>query len=195
MRDWIHVHPLGSLGAREPQIQRVAYPDRYWAEVRTSVLPTYKYEPRLFHALVREESNFNRKIVSFAGARGLSQLMPATAQQTAGWLQITIELDDLEDPATNLKIGARYLDAMHRQLSGSPYLSLAAYNGGAGNVNKWITEYGNLPTDEYVERIPFRETRGYVKRVMGTWQTYRYRFDVDSPVFPDLSRFNHQAKP
>ena len=195
MRDWIVDHPLGTLGEREPQIVRLAYPDRYWNEVRAAVPDAYRYEPRLFHGLVREESNFNRKIVSFAGARGLSQLMPATAQQTAGWLGMKVTNNDLNDPETNLKIGAKYLDAMHKQLANSPYLSLAAYNGGAGNVNKWIGKHGNLPIDEYVEKIPFRETRGYVKRVMGTWQTFRHRFDTDVPVFLDLSRFNHHAKP
>ena len=182
------------LGDNEPAIVRLAYPDRYWTEVQGAVKPTYRYEPRLFHSLVREESNFNRKIVSFAGARGLSQLMPATAKQTAGWLGMTFSLDQLEDPVTNLQIGARYLDAMHKQLADSPYLALAAYNAGAGNVGKWLDTLGNPPTDELVEQIPFEETRGYVKRVMGTWQTMRYRFD-DGPAYPDLSRFNHRAKP
>jgi len=195
LRDWIHEHPLGTLGEREPQIVRLAYPDRYWPEVQAAVAERYRYEPRLFHGLVREESNFNRRIVSFAGARGLSQLMPATARQTAGWLDMQITMDDLEDPKTNLRIGAKYLDVMHKQLADSPYLALAAYNGGAGNVNKWIGRHGNLPTDEYVEKIPYRETRGYVKRVMGTWQTYRHRFDTDRPVFADLSAYNHHAKP
>ncbi len=194
-RDWLIEHPLTTLGEREPQIVRLAYPDRYWEEVQAAVEERYRYEPRLFHGLVREESNFNRKIVSFAGARGLSQLMPATARQTAGWLGMTVTMSDLEVPSTNLRIGAKYLDAMHKQLADSPYLALAAYNGGAGNVNKWIGQYGNLPTDEFVERIPFRETRGYVKRVMGTWQTMRHRFDVDKEPFYDLSAYNHEAKP
>lgn len=194
LRRWMQEHPIGTLGPNEAAIVRLAYPDRYWTEVRTAVQPTYRYEPRLFHALVREESSFNRTIVSFAGARGLSQLMPATAKQTAGWLGLPFSLDQLDEPLTNLRIGARYLDAMHKQLSDSPYLALAAYNGGAGNVEKWLAEQGNPPTDEYVERIPFEETRGYVKRVMGTWQTMRHRFDTGDP-FPDLSRFNHRAKP
>ena len=193
MRRWMRDHPPGTLGDREPEILRLAYPDRYWAEVQEAV--TYeRYEPRLFHALVREESNFNRKIVSFAGARGLSQLMPTTAQQTAGWLGMKVTNAQLFDPTTNLKIGARYLDAMHKQFAGSPYLALAAYNAGGGRQNQWLGEWGNVPTDEYVERIPFRETRGYVKRVMGTWQTMRYQFD-DGTAFPDLSAYNHQARP
>lgn len=192
MRRWLVSHPVGTLGPRQAQVVRIAYPDRYWDLVRKAAADD-RYEPRLFHALVREESNFNRKIVSFAGARGLSQLMPATARQTAGWLGLQITLDDLDDPATNLTIGARYFDAMHKQLGDSPYLSLAAYNAGAGRVNQWLARFGNVPTDEYVERIPFRETRDYVKRVMGTWQTMRWQFDTDAPAFYDLSAYNHRA--
>jgi soluble lytic murein transglycosylase len=192
-RAWIRKHPVGSLGEGERAVVRVAYPDRYWDEVqKASVYDTY--EPRLFHSLVREESNFNRRIVSFAGARGLSQLMPATARQTAGWMKRSVTMSDLFDPQTNLDIGGRYLHQVHKQLSGSPYCALAGYNAGPGRVNQWRGEWGNIPTDEYVERIPFRETRGYVKRVMGTWQTYRWFMDDGQP-FPDLSAYNHQVLP
>jgi soluble lytic murein transglycosylase len=168
----------------------VGYPDRYWTEVQRNAVG-YRYEPRLLHALVREESNFNQGIVSHAGAKGLSQLMPGTAREVAGWLGVSV--GSLDDPDTNLRLGGRYLEAMHKQLGDSPYLSLAAYNAGAGRVNEWFGEWGNLPTDEYVERIPFRETRGYVKRVMGTWQTERWQFDSGA-AFYDLSAFNHHAK-
>ncbi len=193
-RRWIEEHPLTTLGPLEPQIVRLAWPDRYWDLVQAAVKADYPYPARLFHGLVREESTFNRNIVSFAGARGLSQLMWATAKQTAGWLDLPVTRDALFEPETNLEIGARYLAAMHKQLSGSPYLALAAYNGGARNVRRWAEEHGNPPIDEYVERIPYRETRGYVKRVMGTWQTMRYYFD-DGPGFSDLSRYNHEALP
>lgn len=193
-RDYTLSHPPGTLGPREAQVIRVIWPDRYWEEIQAAAKDD-RYPPRLFHALVREESNFNRHIVSFAGARGLSQLMPATARQTAGWLGMTITMDDLDDPVKNTKIGARYLDAMHKEMGGSPYLALASYNAGAGRQRQWLGEWGNVPTDEYVERIPFRETRNYVKRVMGTFQTMRWTFDTDEPAFWDLSEFNHKARP
>jgi soluble lytic murein transglycosylase len=122
--------------------------------------------------------------------------MPETAKQTAGWLGLPLPtLDELYEPDVNLAIGARYLDAMHRQLGGNSFLALAAYNAGAGNVGNWIEQTGNPPTDELVERIPFEETRGYVKRVMGSWQTMRWWFDRDEPPFPDLVRFSHAALP
>ncbi len=192
MRKWMTTHPPGTLGERQSQVLRVAYPDRYWDLVKKHA-PSYRYEPRLFHALVREESNFNRVIQSPVGARGLSQLMPATAQETARWMKIKVTNSQLDDPDTNLKIGARYLDSVHGSFGGSPYLSLAGYNAGPGRVRQWLTEWGNVPTDEYVERIPFRETRGYVRRVMGSWQTMRWQFD-DGPLFYDLSAYNHKSK-
>jgi soluble lytic murein transglycosylase len=192
MRKWLITHPPGTLGDRQPEILRIAYPDRYWPEVQKNA-QGYSYDPRLFHALCREESNFNVHIVSHAGARGLSQLMPATAREVGGWLKVPVTTEQLDDPDFNARLGARYLEAMHKQVKGSPYLALAGYNAGAGRVSQWIGEWGNVPTDEYVERIPFRETRAYVKRVMGSWQTMRWQFD-DGDAFYDLSAFNHHAR-
>jgi soluble lytic murein transglycosylase len=80
------------------------------------------------------------------------------------------------------------------QVDGNPYLSLAAYNAGPGRVSQWKGRWGNIPTDEYIEQIPFKETRGYVKRVMGTWQLMRWHFDKGDP-FVNLSKFNHHVEP
>ncbi len=187
LRGWLKTHAIATLGPRAPQLVRLIYPDRYLAEVQSAMQPAYCVPSRLFHALCREESNFNAGIVSHAGAVGLSQLMPATATQTAGWLGLKVAVSELDDPALNARIGAKYLDTVYRQHDQSPYLALAAYNAGGGRTRQWRAEWGDLPTDEYVERIPFRETRDYVKRVMGSWQTYRYQFDVEEPAFPDLS--------
>jgi soluble lytic murein transglycosylase len=191
MRAWLADHPPGTLGERQAQVLRIGYPDHYWAEVQVASQP-YRYEPRFFHGLVREESNFNKNIRSPVGAVGLSQVMPTTAAEVAGWLQRPV--GDLDDPANNLALGSKYLDVVVGQLAGSPFLALAGYNAGPGRVKEWIGRWGNVPTDEYVERIPFKETRGYVRRVSTTWQTYRYQFD-DGDAFPDLSKYNHQAWP
>lgn len=194
MRGWIgDGHPPGTLGPRQAQVLRVAYPDRYWDDVQAATVG-YHFEPRLFHALVREESNFNRTIKSSVGARGLSQLMPATAKEVARWTKVSYAADLLDDPTYNTRLGARYFEAMILQHRGSPYLSCAAYNAGGGRTKQWLEQWGNIPTDEYIERIPFKETRGYVKRVMGTWQLMRWQFD-DGPLFYDLSAFNHHARP
>ena len=194
MRQWFRSHPPASLDDGAPEVLRIGYPDRYWDEVKVAT-DGDGYPPRLFHAIVREESNFNRRIRSHAGARGLSQLMPATAREVAGWLGTSVTMDQLNDPATNLRIGARYYDALYDQLHGSPYLQCVGYNAGGGRARQWKGEWGNIPTDEYVERIPFKETREYVKRVMGTWQTYNYQFQADQPAYPDLSEYNHHVMP
>ncbi len=194
-RGWIRTHAIESLGPHQARIVRLAYPDRYWKEVKAAVPEAYVIEPRYFHALTREESNFNASIVSHAGAVGLSQLMPPTAAETAGWIGLKIVPGDLNNPAINAKIGAKYLDVMVKQHGGSPYLALAAYNAGGGRTRDWRTSWGDVPTDVYVESIPFKETRDYVKRVMGTWQTYRYRFDTAESAFPDLSKYNTTSWP
>jgi soluble lytic murein transglycosylase len=101
----------------------------------------------------------------------------------------------LYDPVTNLTLGARYLDFLHDHFNGNSLLCLAGYNAGQGNVGKWLKAYGNLPTDEFVERIPFRETRKYVKAVSASWQIYRLLEPETQSVFPELSPFNHKAVP
>ena len=146
----------------------------------------------IFHALVREESNFNKDIRSHADAWGLAQLLPSTAKEVAGWMGTTVSTSQLTDPATNLRLGARYFESLMQTNGQNPQLALACYNAGCGNVKKWRARFGDLPTDQFVESIPFRETRHYAKRVSRTWQIYHLLYD-DGPAFPDLSAFNHSA--
>lgn len=186
-------HPPATLGADAGAVLRQAYPDLYWQELQ-EVASDYGWDNRIFHGLVREESSFNPKIVSWAGARGLSQLMPATAREVAKQMGISVTNDQLFDPKLNLKIGSRFFDSLMTRYRGSPYLAAASYNAGPGNVDGWLGRFGNLPTDEWVERIPIRETRHYVKRVLGTYQVYHALYDPD-PLFPNWSRLNHKAKP
>jgi soluble lytic murein transglycosylase len=193
-RQWLKGHPPASLGDQRGDVLRVAYPDRYLDEITKASEPYTRFEPRMLHALAREESNFNRTIQSKVGARGLTQLMPGTARETAGRLGITVAMSQLDDPYTNARLGAKYLDTTLGMFKGNPYLALAGYNAGPGRVGEWLGAWGNVPTDEFVERIPFTETRGYVKRVMGSWQIMRYWFD-DGAAYPDLSAFIHQSKP
>ena len=144
---------------------RQAYPSRYYEEVQVAT-EAYSWDARIFHALVREESNFNPKIVSWAGARGLSQLMPRTAQRVAAWLNLTYSKARLFEPAYNLAIGSRYFHFLMERYNNNPFLAMAGYNAGEGNVGKWRRRFGDRPTDEWVELIPIRQTRHYVKRVL-----------------------------
>ena len=177
-------HPPSTLGADRDRVLRQALPNHYFDLIQ-EVTTEYAFDPRVFHALVREESSFNKNVRSWAGARGLSQLMPATAQRVAGWLGMRVTTSQLTDPKTNLSIGSRYLHYLFELFDGNPFLAVGAYNAGEGNVGKWLKRFGPVPTDEYVEHIPFRETRHYVKRVLGTYQTYRLVWDP-GPTFPDL---------
>ncbi len=186
-------HPASSLGPDADTILRQSYTDHYWDLVQQAARG-YGYDPRIFHALVREESSFNEKIVSWAGAKGLSQLMPATASQVAGWLGITVNSTTIYDPLTNLRIGSRYLDYLRGYFGGNMFLAVPAYNAGEGNVGKWLKATDNPPTDEFIESIPIRETRHYVKRVLGTYQLYNSVYGT-GPLFPDWSASNHRAKP
>ena len=186
-------HPPASYSENQQAILTTAYPNLYWDLVQQAA-SGYGYDPRVFHALVREESSFNKDIVSWAGAQGLSQLMPATAKQVGGWLGISVTKQASFDPLTNLRIGSRYMEFLQQRFKGNMFLAVGGYNAGEGNIDKWLRERGNTPTDEFIENIPYRETRGYVKRVLGTYQTYHVLYD-DGPLFIDWSAFNHQAKP
>jgi soluble lytic murein transglycosylase len=138
-------------------------------------------EPALVHALVRQESNFAPEAISRAGARGLMQLMPSTAKWMAGKIGMPYNEPQLTaDPRYNLNLGQAYLGGVLDSFSGSYVLSLAAYNAGPGRVRQWMREFGD-PRDpgvdviDWIEQIPFNETRDYVQRVLEGLQVYRLR--------------------
>lgn len=124
----------------------------------------------LSHAIARQESSFDRTAISHAGARGLMQLMPATARDVASKLGLPYDQSRLfSDPAYNLTLGGYYIGLRRNNFS-NVAMALAAYNGGAGNVRKWIGMNGDPRTTvdpiDWVEMIPFTETRNYVQRVI-----------------------------
>ena len=193
LRTWLRSHPVEQLGESRDKLLLLAYPNQYW-DLTQKAAEGYSYDPRTFHALVREESNFNKEITSHAGAKGLSQLMPATARSVGRWLGLSVTTDQMTDPWTNLRIGTRYFESLVTRYRGNPYLAMAGYNAGEGNVKKWMERFGNLPTDAWVESIPYRETRHYVKRVTRTWQTYHLLYDGGS-TFPDHTAYVLVAVP
>lgn len=182
-------HPPATLGRDRDRVLHTAYPNLFWDEVQQAT-EGYPWDPRVFHALVREESSFNPGNVSWAGAQGLCQLMPPTARQVGAWLDIKVTKASMVDPLTNLRIGSRYLEYLRDYFGDNLFLAVPAYNAGEGNVGKWRRGTGPIPTDEFVESIPIRETRHYVKRVLGTYQLYRVLYDT-GPLFPD---WHHTAE-
>lgn len=127
----------------------------------------------MIHAITRQESQFDRAAISHAGARGLMQLMPATARETSGRIGIRYTGTNslLVDPSYNIKLGSTYIQSMLRYFNGSYPLAVAAYNAGPGNVNKWLRRNGDPRTGAidiltWIERIPIFETKNYVQRVL-----------------------------
>ncbi len=133
------------------------------------------------YAVARQESRFQINAVSSSGARGLMQLMPGTAKDTAKKIGLGYSPAKLtSDPVYNTKLGASYLDTQLETYDGSLILAAAAYNAGPGNANKWIEAFGDPRSSKvdpvvWVEQIPFQETRKYVQRVFGNYMVYRAR--------------------
>ncbi|MFP4133188.1 MAG: transglycosylase SLT domain-containing protein [Halothece sp.] len=134
-----------------------------WSEER-------ELNPLLTISLIRQESRFEKDIGSVAGARGLMQIMPSTGE----WVANQINLNDysLTAPDQNINLGTWYLAFTHRQNNNNSMLAIASYNAGPGNVANWIDRYGLEDEDEFVRKIPFPETKGYVKAVFSNYWNY-----------------------
>jgi soluble lytic murein transglycosylase len=131
-------------------------------------------DPDLLSAIIREESQYDERAVSRVGALGLMQVMPATANTVAKKLGMAeVKRDDLFDEETNVRIGARYVAQLLEQFSGNIIYTVAAYNAGPQAVSGWIAKYGQREPDEFVELIPYQETRLYVKRVLRSYREYQ----------------------
>lgn len=132
----------------------------------------------LAHGITRQESSFDRSAVSHAGARGMMQLMPATAQEQSGKMGIGYDYGRLtSDPAYNVMLGSAYFRRLLDQWGGNYPLAVASYNAGAGNVRKWVRNHGDPRVAggdivSWIEDIPFSETRGYVQRVLENTVVY-----------------------
>jgi soluble lytic murein transglycosylase len=163
----IHAYPLAAIPEFEPVGDEV--------------------EPAMVYAIARQESAFNPRALSSAGARGLMQLMPATAKRTARRFGVGFDLDRLvQDPSYNAKLGAAHLGELMEDWKGSHILAFASYNAGGGNVMKWVRAYGDprkpgVDVVDWIERIPFYETRNYVQRVMENLAVYRQRMNDPEP--------------
>jgi soluble lytic murein transglycosylase len=153
--------------------QSVAFP-------RIPVPPGTSQSWTMIHALTRQESQFAQNAVSHAGARGLMQLMPGTAREQAGKVGLAYSPDSLmSDPNYNIMLGSTYFGRMMDYFGGSYPLAIAAYNAGAGNVNKWLRANGDPRTGsiawvDWIERIPLYETKNYVQRVIENAVVYSH---------------------
>ncbi|AGB70561.1 soluble lytic transglycosylase [Rhizobium tropici CIAT 899] len=147
----------------------------------------------LAYAIARQESAFNPAAVSSANARGLLQLLPKTAKAVAGRHGITYSADKLtQDAGYNATLGAHYLGEQIDTFGGSYILTFIAYNAGPNKVPEWISRYGDPrgksldDVIDWIERIPFPETRNYVQRVMENYQVYKARLGQKADIVHDL---------
>ncbi|NJN66750.1 MAG: transglycosylase SLT domain-containing protein [Chloroflexaceae bacterium] len=154
-------------------LQRLLFPTPY-ADLVMEEARRWNLDPRLLYALMRQESLFNPYATSWVGARGLSQVMPATGYGIAGQLGLTdFQVDDLYRPYVSVRFGAYYLSQQIKMMEGSVPGGLAAYNGGPGNAQRWAGGFRVTDADLFVEGIDFAETRNYVKLVYGYYGAYR----------------------
>ncbi|PKM18266.1 MAG: murein transglycosylase [Gammaproteobacteria bacterium HGW-Gammaproteobacteria-15] len=135
-------------------------------------------------AIARRESSFMADANSPVGARGLMQLMPATASEIA---KKPVQLTQLYNPVINIDYGTDYLNYLRKRNDGNLLMATAAYNAGYSRVKQWIPKTHALPADVWVETIPYRETRDYVKAVMAYYQIYNIRLNTPTDVFKPLT--------
>lgn len=135
-------------------------------------------------AITRQESAFQRKARSSANARGLMQLLFSTAKETAKKSGLRRpSRTDLYEPSVNIRIASEYLARLLKRYDGQRPLAFAAYNAGPHRVDAWIKERAGMPMTQWIETIPFRETRNYVKGVLAFDHLYGLRMDAPRPLF------------
>lgn len=151
---------------------------------------TGSVERALALALTRQESSFNAAAVSSSGALGLMQLIPSTARDVAGRLNVPFIQEKLtRDPAYNVQLGSQYIAEMLQRFGGSYEVALAAYNAGPNRVARWLESVGDPRTGkidmvDWIETLPFRETRDYVQRIMEGLTVYRDRLNGQARTVP-----------
>ncbi len=151
-------------------------------------------ERSVVYSVARTESAFDQRDVSPAKAVGLMQVTPEAGRDTAKRFGVSYDWDRMvSDPVYNTQMGAAELAALLQEYRGCHIMTFAGYNAGRGRVRQWVQRYGdprepNVDAVDWVERIPFAETRNYVQRVMENLQVYRVRFGTDAPVISKLDQ-------
>jgi soluble lytic murein transglycosylase len=165
-----HVSATGDLLPKA--VWQIIYPLKYWDLVQR-YSEEQSVDPYLVAALIRQESTFNAGIRSPAGARGLMQIMPGTGSAIAREQRRRYQHSDLYDPDVNVRFGTHYFRKVLNQFGGRVDYALASYNAGPHRVRAWTRSGSNADPEEFIEEIPFTETRNYVKLVLRNEMLYR----------------------
>jgi soluble lytic murein transglycosylase len=159
--------------ALTPDFWTLLFPQLYWHEVQDAA-QSAQLDPLFILGVIRQESAFNRRAVSRSDARGLMQLLPSTGREVFRQLGMdAFRHELLFDPRLNVRLGSHYLGWLSEAHGGNLILALAAYNAGPARLKRWLQDMGTDDWDEFIERLPFEETRGYVKNVLRNYAVYR----------------------
>jgi soluble lytic murein transglycosylase len=166
----------GGLKGESRKLWEFAYPRAWDSSVQAAAKATGVPEEMIW-GIMRAESHYRVDAQSAVGALGLMQLMPNTGHKVADLLSVHgFETRSLLESDTNIKLGSRYLQRLVEKFSGSVPLVAAAYNAGPHRVHAWVRNFGTLQMDEFIEHIPFVETRNYVKKVVRNYQMYSWLY-------------------
>jgi len=177
---------VGVRGAKAGLARGIVAADAAYPLVDFPLLREPRVERSLMLALSRQESEMNPRAISHANARGLMQFLPSTAQSEARRRGLPYRTSWLtDDPGYNMTLGGAHLDTLLDQFNGSYIMTAAAYNAGARRPRAWIGDYGDprrgdVDPVDWVEMIPFSETRNYVQRVLENTQVYRHRLSGEA---------------
>ena len=162
---------------------RILFPEPYWSIIKSESAKN-NVDPYLVASLIRQESEFNPSVISYANAWGLMQLLPSVGRSLARQEGMrNFQTFQLLDPETNIRLGTRYLKQMLDRFGGVPEYALAAYNAGDSRVQDWQSAGPYSGMDEFVESIPFTQTREYVQAILRNIEIYR---EIDaSPAAPE----------
>jgi len=171
------------MGQKSPVLTEKAYPT---VTLSPKILGRPFIDDVLVHSIIRQESNFNSRSISTAGARGFMQLMYSTARRVARKLRIKLRRRDLtKQPHKNLEIGSSYLSSAIKRFKGNYVVALAGYNAGPEKAEEWVRIHGNpsskhVDTIDWIESIPYGETRGYIQRITESLAIYAKRLGKKS---------------
>ena len=161
---------IGAILGGKKLMLKIIYKKDY-QEYVTKYSAEYNVNEDLVYAIIKAESNFDENAVSASNAKGLMQLMYATAEEVAEQCGIELTEENIFDPEINIKIGCWYLNKLYKEF-GRLDLVIAAYNGGSGNVNKWLNDDSYSKDGKSLDLIPFEETSMYVKKITKNYKMY-----------------------
>jgi soluble lytic murein transglycosylase len=162
---------------KSPSVWAILYPAAFH-DIVSRHTSNIGLDECITYALIRAESNFLPTARSPVGALGLMQLMPATAREIARNLGNEVSSSQLTNPEVNVRIGTLHLKDLIKSFNGNLVSAVAAYNAGSTPVRRWRKNFPSLQEDEFIENIPYPETREYVKKVLAAMEVYRQLYGL-----------------